>query len=77
MGSHVVPDLYIGIDVQVRRGLPYCILDQDAVMVASAGRQRYLAQPDMEPITWTEDQLWRGIFYHTGEEAGEFTSVYT
>ncbi len=37
----------------------------------------YLAQPDMEPITWTEDQLWRGIFYHTGEEAGEFTSVYT
>jgi catechol 2,3-dioxygenase len=26
----------------------------------------YLAQPDMEPITWTEDQLWRGIFYHTG-----------
>jgi catechol 2,3-dioxygenase len=24
----------------------------------------YLAQPDMEPITWTEDQLWRGIFYH-------------
>jgi catechol 2,3-dioxygenase len=37
----------------------------------------YLAQPDMPPITWTEDQLWRGIFYHTGEEAGEFTSVYT
>jgi len=37
----------------------------------------YLAQPDMPLITWTEDQLWRGIFYHTGEEAGEFTSVYT
>jgi catechol 2,3-dioxygenase len=37
----------------------------------------YLAQPDMPTITWTEDQLWRGIFYHTGEEAGEFTSVYT
>ncbi len=37
----------------------------------------YLAQPDMPPITWTEDQLWRGIFYHTGEEAGAFTSVYT
>ena len=37
----------------------------------------YLAQPDMPPITWTEDELWRGIFYHTGEEAGEFTSVYT
>ena len=37
----------------------------------------YLAQPDMEPITWTEDHLWRGNFYHTGEEAGKFTSVYT
>ncbi|MBB4305351.1 catechol 2,3-dioxygenase [Rhodobium orientis] len=37
----------------------------------------YLAQPDMPPITWTEENLWRGIFYHTGEEAGEFTSVYT
>ncbi|HHN67204.1 MAG TPA: catechol 2,3-dioxygenase [Thermopetrobacter sp.] len=37
----------------------------------------YMASPDRPPITWTEDQLWRGIFYHTGEEAGEFTSVYT
>jgi catechol 2,3-dioxygenase len=37
----------------------------------------YLAQPDMPPITWTEDNLWRGIFYHSGEEAGKFTSVYT
>jgi len=36
-----------------------------------------LAQPDMPPITWTQDQLWRGIFYHVGEEAGTFTSVYT
>ena len=31
----------------------------------------------MPPITWTEDQLWRGIFYRGGEEAGTFTSVYT
>lgn len=37
----------------------------------------YLSQPDMPPITWTEDNLWRGIFYHTGEEEGAFTSVYT
>ena len=37
----------------------------------------YLAQPDMPPITWTEENLWRGIFFHTGIEAGEFTSVYT
>lgn len=37
----------------------------------------YLAQPDMPVITWTEDQLWRGIFYHTGIEEGSFTSAYT
>ncbi|WP_375210881.1 catechol 2,3-dioxygenase [Hyphococcus sp.] len=37
----------------------------------------YLAQPDMPPITWSEDSLWRGIFYHTGEEQGTFSSVYT
>ena len=37
----------------------------------------YLAQPDMPVVTWTEDELWRGIFYHTGEEAGAFTTVYT
>lgn len=37
----------------------------------------YLAQPDMPTITWSEENLWRGIFYHSGEEAGEFTDVYT
>lgn len=37
----------------------------------------YLVQPDMPTITWTEDNLWRGIFYHTGEEAGSFTSAYS
>jgi ferredoxin len=37
----------------------------------------YLTQPDMPVITWTEDQLARGIFYHTGELNEAFTSVYT
>lgn len=37
----------------------------------------YLAQPDMPVITWTEDELWRGIFYHTGQENGAFTTAYT
>ncbi len=37
----------------------------------------YLVQPDMPVITWTEDNLWRGIFYHTGEENGAFTTAYT
>lgn len=37
----------------------------------------YLAQPDMPVITWTEDNVGRGIFYHTGELVESFTTVYT
>ncbi|MGH8516702.1 MAG: catechol 2,3-dioxygenase [Panacagrimonas sp.] len=37
----------------------------------------YLAQPDMPPITWSEQELWRGIFYHTGIAYEGFTTVYT
>lgn len=37
----------------------------------------YLAQPDMPTITWTEENLWRGIFFHTGAVIGDFLGVYT
>lgn len=37
----------------------------------------YLAQPDRPVTTWTEDELGRGIFYHTGELVPSFTEVYT
>ena len=37
----------------------------------------YLGQPDMPTITWNEENLWRGIFYHTGDQIGEFLGVYT
>jgi catechol 2,3-dioxygenase len=37
----------------------------------------YLAQPDRPVNTWTEDHMWRGIFYHTGEPTPSFTEVYT
>jgi catechol 2,3-dioxygenase len=37
----------------------------------------YLAQPDRPVTTWTEDKLWNGIFYHTGEPVSSFTDVYT
>lgn len=37
----------------------------------------YLAQPDMPTITWNESEMWRGIFYLTGEPVEEFLSVYT
>lgn len=37
----------------------------------------FLAQPDRPVTTWTEDQLWNGIFYHTGEASPSFVNVYT
>lgn len=37
----------------------------------------YLAQPDRPVVTWTEEHLGSGIFYHTGELVSSFTEVYT
>lgn len=37
----------------------------------------YLAQPDRPVNTWTEENMWRGIIYHTGEAMPSFTEVYT
>ena len=37
----------------------------------------YLAMRDRPVTTWTEDKLWTGIFYHTGEAVPSFTDVYT
>lgn len=37
----------------------------------------YLVQPDMPTVTWTEDKLWKGIFYHTNQPVESFTTVYT
>jgi catechol 2,3-dioxygenase len=37
----------------------------------------YLSMPDRPVTTWTEDKLWSGIFYHTGEATPSFTEVYT
>jgi len=37
----------------------------------------YQAQPDRPVTTWTEDEVGRGIFYHTGVLPASFTEVYT
>ena len=37
----------------------------------------YISQPDRPVTTWTEDKLWTGIFYHTGDAVPSFTDVYT
>ncbi|MES2537956.1 MAG: catechol 2,3-dioxygenase [Pseudomonadota bacterium] len=34
----------------------------------------YLAQPDMPVITWKEEEIGRGIFFHTGEVMESFNS---
>jgi catechol 2,3-dioxygenase len=37
----------------------------------------YLSQPDMPVITWTEENIGRAVFYHTGNLVESFTTVYT
>ena len=37
----------------------------------------YLAQPDRPVNTWDEENMWRGIFFHTGEAYPAFTEVFT
>jgi catechol 2,3 dioxygenase len=37
----------------------------------------YYADPKMEPITWTADKLWQGIFYWDRVEKGAFVANYT
>lgn len=37
----------------------------------------YVTQKDMPIITWTEENFWRGIFYHTGQQNDGFLSVHT
>ncbi|PLX36736.1 MAG: catechol 2,3-dioxygenase [Hyphomicrobiales bacterium] len=61
----------------ITRGYTIYCFDPSGNRIETFAGLGYLAQPDMPVITWSEDQLWRGIFYHTGEEAGAFTSVYT
>lgn len=37
----------------------------------------YVVDPDFEPITWTEDQIGRAIFYYEGKLNDRFVSVTT
>lgn len=37
----------------------------------------YLTQPDMPTITWTEENIGRGVFYHQGSFEAEFLTAYT
>ena len=61
----------------VTRGETIYFFDPSGHRLETFAGLGYLAQPDMPVITWTEDELWRGIFYHTGVENGAFTTAYT
>ena len=61
----------------VTRGETIYFFDPSGHRLETFAGLGYLAQPDMPIITWTEDDLWRGIFYHTGVENGAFTTAYT
>ncbi len=61
----------------ITRGYTIYFFDPSGNRNETFGGLGYLAQPDRPVTTWTEDQLGRGIFYHTGELVDSFTSVYT
>ncbi|MET0085754.1 MAG: catechol 2,3-dioxygenase [Sedimenticola sp.] len=61
----------------ITRGYTIYFFDPSGNRNETFGGLGYLAQPDRPVTTWTEDELGRGIFYHTGELVESFTSVYT
>lgn len=61
----------------ITRGETIYFFDPSGNRNETFGGLGYLAQPDMPVITWTEDSLGRGIFYHAGELNDAFTTVYT
>ena len=61
----------------ITRGYTIYFFDSSGNRNETFGGLGYLAQPDRPVTTWTEDELGRGIFYHTGELVESFPSVYT
>ncbi len=77
MGMHKVK-----IDVTpqrhgITRGETIYFFDPSGHRLETFAGLGYLVQPDMPTVTWTEDNLWRGIFYHSGVENGSFTTAYS
>lgn len=61
----------------VTRGETIYFFDPSGHRLETFAGLGYLVQPDMPKVTWTEDELWRGVFYHTAEDNGSFTTVYS
>jgi len=61
----------------ITRGYTIYFFDPSGNRNETFGGLGYVTQPDFPTITWTEDQLGRGIFYHKGELNEAFTAVYT
>ena len=61
----------------ITRGYTIYFFDSSGNRNETFGGLGYLAQPDRPVITWTEDEIGAGIFYHTREVVESFTTVYT
>ncbi len=61
----------------ITRGYTIYFFDPSGNRNETFGGLGYLAQPDRPVVTWTEDELGAGIFYHTRELVASFTDVYT
>ncbi len=61
----------------ITRGYTIYFFDPSGNRNETFGGLGYLAQRDRPVVTWTEDEIGRGIFYHTGELVESFTTVYT
>lgn len=76
----VMNDVKIDVTPQrhgITRGETIYFFDPSGHRLETFAGLGYLAQPDIPVITWTEDSLWRGIFYHTGVESDGYTTAYT
>lgn len=61
----------------ITRGYTTYFWDPSGNRNETFGGMGYLATPDRPTVTWTEDQLGRGVFYHTGEIIPSFVETFT
>jgi catechol 2,3-dioxygenase len=60
----------------ITRGATFYFFDPSGNRNETFAGLGYLSQPDRPVVTWTEDQIDRGIFF-LGGESKAFTEIYT
>jgi catechol 2,3-dioxygenase len=61
----------------ITRGYTTYFWDPSGNRNETFGGMGYLASADRPTVTWTEDQLGSGVFYHTGTTIPTFVEIYT